>query len=150
MSVYEEMHRLLPAGLSGTMPVQYWPNMMGPSVRKTHCVCCGAALPNGGEQHHVVFRSHGELYNARGRKMEKPTLTLCGFGNSCGCHGLAHSRRLHFRYVTKQMEHTFAEKSIGDSPLWGSTLGGHWEFLVTDEPTEYIDALELEGWQRIR
>lgn len=106
-----------------TMPGIYWPLMDGPTVKAPFCVVCGAARPL--NQHHVVPRSRGELYRD-GKKLEKPTLTLCGHGNASGCHGEAHAYRLHFR--------------VND---------GRWEFLRTDVPTRYEDALGMGGWAPI-
>ena len=54
-----------------------------------------------------------------------PRLRLCGAGNTSGCHGDAHSKRLHFRYRDG------------------------WEFLRT-EPTRYENALACKGWRRCR
>lgn len=101
--------------------------MMGrPSVKADRCLVCGAASPL--DQHHVVPRSAGKAYDETGRELRKPTVTLCGPGNASGCHGLAHSHRLHFRWAE------------------GKCNEGHWEFLLTPSPTKYQDALELDGW----
>lgn len=110
-----------------TLPEIYWPLMDAPTVRLPHCAVCGRSRPL--EQHHIVWRSWGELV-VDGRKAEKPTVTLCGFGNNLGdangieyCHGLAHHRRLHFR---------------NDRGLL--------EYIVLDQPTRYQEALEIDGW----
>ena len=111
--------------------------MMGkPSVKAEHCLVCGRTWPL--EQHHVVFRSAGEWVR-NGHEVAKPTVTLCGFGNNLKdangrylCHGLAHHRRLHFRWVEGDY---FAE--------------GHWEYLVTKHPTKYQNALSMPGWERL-
>ena len=86
-----------------------------PSVKQGRCCVCGAPATN---NHHVIQKGMG------GTKLEGriPTLTLCGMGNTCGCHGLAHSGRLHFRW------------------------SGEWECLVTKEPTKYGTALAMDGW----
>ena len=82
-----------------TLAPIYHDLMHAPSVYSDRCVVCGAYRPL--EQHHVVRRSQGELYED-GVKLKKPTLTLCGFGNLEGlygrplCHGLAHANKLHF------------------------------------------------------
>lgn len=109
-------------------------DLMGrPSLKLPFCAVCGRTHPI--EQHHVVFRSSGKAYGDDGRELVKPTITLCGFGNNLRdadgryyCHGLAHARRLHFRWVDDG---------------WG-----HWEYLVTDEPTDYLTALGMDGWRR--
>lgn len=55
-----------------------------------------------------------------------PTVTVCGMGNiECGCHGLLHSHRAHLRYRDG------------------------WEVLLTDAPTKYEKALDMEGWRPI-
>lgn len=106
------------------------PLMDGPSIVTDHCVVCGATRPL--ERHHVVRRSQGRLVRD-GRVVPKPTLTLCGCGNvlSMGgrplCHGLAHHNMLHFRFVS-----------------------GRWEFVRTDVPTRYADALAMGGWLPLR
>lgn len=105
-----------------TMPKLWWPLMLGHTVSQRYCVVCGRAYPL--NQHHVVKRSQGQLYRG-GRVVKKPTLTLCGSGNTSGCHGKAHSGRLHFKYED-----------------------GEWLYLET-EPMKYQDALELEGWRPI-
>ena len=52
-------------------------------------------------------------------------VTLCGSGNASGCHGMAHSGRLHFR-----------------------CLDGRLQFLLCRRPMRYEDALLVEdGWQ---
>ena len=106
-----------------TLPEIYWPLMDGKTIKTDHCVVCGAsysARPL--NQHHVCWRSWGQLFKD-GRKVENPTVTLCGNGNCDGCHGLAHRRQLHFRWRN------------------------HWEVLITDEPMKYDKALEMEGWR---
>ena len=85
-----------------------------PSIRSETCVFCGRPAT---EQHHVVFRSQGGEGGA--------TISVCGFGNTSGCHGLLHKRKLHVRYGYKV---------------------GTWEFLRTKQPTKYQDALAMDGW----
>lgn len=115
-----------------TLPHHLRPLMGKPSIRMGRCAVCGRAYPL--EQHHIVRRSAGKLFDAGGSEVEKPTVTLCGFGNNLKgadgreyCHGLAHANRLHFRWAE----------------------GGHWEALVLDEPTSYLEALGMEGWRRL-
>lgn len=104
-----------------TMAPILQPLMDCPSVETDWCAWCGRTYPL--NRHHMVFRSQGELYRD-GKKVPKPTIVLCGSGTQ-GCHGLAHRRRLHFKY---------------DGELWG---------LETAEPTKYQTALEMDGWRRI-
>lgn len=106
------------------MPEVYRPLMRLPSIRATRCVVCSKTWPL--NQHHIAWRSWGELYEG-GRRVEKPTVTLCGSGNASGCHGLAHQRMLHFR-----------------------NNGGACEFLRTEVPTRYERALEADGWRPVR
>lgn len=122
------------------------PLMDAPSVRLPFCAVCGRPAPL--EQHHVVFRSAGRLYR-NGVEVPKPTLTLCGFGNSLRdaggryyCHGLAHARMLHFRWVP-------AEGRDG-LELVAPQGAGHLEYLLTGEPVKYADALGMDGWRRLR
>lgn len=103
----------------------WWPLLMGPSVVTDHCVVCGKTWPL--NQHHPVRRSAGNLFGWDGKAVEKPTLTLCGSGNASGCHGLAHSMRLHFRFED-----------------------GEWRYLMTQEPESDSEAFRMEGWTRIR
>ncbi len=113
--------------------------MMGkPSVTRACCAVCGRPFPI--EQHHIVRRGAGKLFDGNGREIEKPTVTLCGFGSNLMdadgrefCHGLAHHNRLHFRWVEAD-------------PI---ACAGHWEFIVLDEPTSYLEALSRDGWRRL-
>ena len=86
-----------------------------PSIETSVCCICGFRLAS--NRHHIVPRGRG---GSRG-----PTVTVCGWGNSSGCHGLLHGHRAHLRY------------DCG------------WEVLVTDEPTKYEKALGMEGWRPI-
>lgn len=86
-----------------TLPEYLRPLMEGVTVRTPYCAVCGRVQPL--NQHHVVRRGAGKMYRD-GREVEKPTVTLCGFGNNLHdadgreyCHGLAHANRLHFRWV---------------------------------------------------
>ena len=94
---------------------EYQRALMGkPSVESGWCAVCGRPVT---ERHHVVPRSQGGTAG--------PTIALCGRGNTGGCHGLAHSHRLHFRF------------------------DGRWRYLVTDEPVKYEAALEMGGWRDV-
>lgn len=118
-----------------TLPAMYQPMMGKPSVRMARCAVCGRTWPL--EQHHVVFRSAGKMF-VEGREIEKPTITLCGFGNNLQdaggreyCHGLAHHRRLYFRWVD-------------DDAI---ACAGHWEYIRLDEACDYLTALRMDGWR---
>ena len=117
------------------LPAMYQPMMGKPSVRMARCAVCGRTWPL--EQHHVVFRSAGKMF-VEGREIEKPTITLCGFGNNLQdadgreyCHGLAHHRRLYFRWVD-------------DDAI---ACAGHWEYIRLDEACDYLTALRMDGWR---
>ena len=118
-----------------TLPAMDQPMMGKPSVRMARCAVCGRTWPL--EQHHVVFRSAGKMF-VEGREIEKPTITLCGFGNNLKdadgreyCHGLAHHRRLYFRWVD-------------DDAI---ACAGHWEYIRLDEACDYLTALRMDGWR---
>lgn len=118
-----------------TLPAMYQPMMGKPSVRMARCAVCGRTWPL--EKHHVVFRSAGKMF-VEGREIEKPTITLCGFGNNLQdadgreyCHGLAHHRRLYFRWVD-------------DDAI---ACAGHWEYIRLDEACDYLTALRMDGWR---
>ena len=79
------------------------------------CAVCGRPAR---ERHHIVPRSQGGT--------DGPTVRLCGWGNTGGCHGDAHAHKLHFRFAD-----------------------GRWQYLLTDEPTKYEKALEFGGWKDV-
>lgn len=85
-----------------------------PSIVSDRCVFCGRPAT---EQHHIVYRSQG------GTKL--PTVSVCGWGNADGCHGLLHQHRLHLRWRDG------------------------WEWLYTDEPVKESAAREMDGWRRL-
>lgn len=92
------------------------------------CVLCGKPYPL--EKHHIVYRSQGELYE-NGVKLDKPLITLCGFGNNLPyCHGLVHHKLIHFKAV----------KEGDDYELY---------YLRTRKPTDYLTALEMGGWRKV-
>lgn len=133
-----------------TLPAILAPLMSAPSIRLDRCAVCGRYAPL--NQHHMVRRGAGRLYRA-GVEVEKPTITLCGFGNNLSdadgrpyCHGLAHANRLHFRWVP-------GEAVPGNFGNYGRMLGGvggHLEYLLLDEPASYAAALEMDGWMPLR
>lgn len=53
------------------------------------------------------------------------TVTVCGMGNASGCHGKLHSHLLHLRYADV------------------------WEYLETEQPTKYQNALSMDGWRSL-
>lgn len=132
-----------------TLPEILRPLMAAPSIRLGRCAVCGRPAPL--EQHHVVRRGAGTLWR-HGVEVPKPTVTLCGFGNVLRdadgrffCHGLAHHMRLHFRWVpvSAASRERFVTADMGG-------VGGHMEYLVTDEPCDYATALSMEGWRPLR
>ncbi len=131
-----------------TLPHHLRPMMGRPSVTLPYCPVCGRTSPL--EQHHIVRRGAGKLYDGSGREVRKPTVTLCGFGSNLMdadgrelCHGLAHHNRLHFRWAETEQP----SGALGDMPF--PVEGGHWEYLLLDEPTDYLTALGMEGWRRL-
>lgn len=105
-----------------TLAPLWWPLMELPSIEGNVCAACGRPAT---DHHHVVWRSAGKLFDAEGREVPKPTVPLCGFGNTSGCHGEAHALKLHFR-----------------------NNDGRWEFLRLDRPLRYERAIEIEeGWE---
>ena len=116
-----------------TIPELYWPLMNGVTIESDRCVVCGRSPV---QMHHVVKRSAGNMYRG-GVRIPRPKLPLCGLGNASGCHGLAHQNRLHFRWVRPR-------EAFNRPTPQGS---GHWEYLITDEPTRYERALEMDGWR---
>lgn len=129
-----------------TLAPELVPLMRAPSVTLGHCAICGRAHPL--NQHHIVRRGAGRLYRA-GIEVPKPTITLCGLGNNLSdargrywCHGLAHHLMLHFRWVDD-------EPARHDMPGAHAVGAGHLEYLLTDEPTEYREALRMDGWRRV-
>ena len=116
-----------------TIPEPYWPLMNVVTIESDRCVVCGRSPV---QMHHVVKRSAGNMYRG-GVRIPRPKLPLCGLGNASGCHGLAHQNRLHFRWVRPR-------EAFNRPTPQGS---GHWEYLITDEPTRYERALEMDGWR---
>ena len=128
-----------------TLPEYLRPLMEGTSVTTPCCAVCGRTDPL--NQHHIVRRGAGKMYRS-GVEVKKPTITLCGFGNNLSdadgrpyCHGLAHANRLHFRWVKEDV--------LANKFTRVHAAGGHWEFLKTDEPVKYWDALKMDGWARL-
>lgn len=121
-----------------TMAPIWWPLMECPSIETPYCAVCGKTWPL--NRHHLVKRSAGQLVRG-GVVLPKPTIVLCGSGNTSGCHGLAHQGRLHFRWV----------ESDAGSEGWYLThiRGGHLEYLLTEEPEKYADALKMDGWRPV-
>lgn len=124
----------------GTMPRIYWELMLASTVRKRYCCVCGMNNPL--NQHHIVPRSRGNLVDPHGMELVKPTVTLCGNGNASGCHKLAHSGMLHFRWFPKDARNVFGD------PMGMQGLG-RLHYLITDEPTDYVEAYGMDWWQPI-
>lgn len=128
-----------------TLPEYLKPLMDGCTVRQNRCAVCGATWPL--NQHHIVYRSAGKMFR-HGVEVEKPTITLCGNGNTGGCHGRAHAHLLHFRWVKAEVP----DPSVGYQPRSHpfTVRGGHWEYLETEEPMSEFEALEVEeGWKPV-
>lgn len=128
----------------------YWPLMQAPTVKLNRCAVCGRTWPL--NQHHVVWQSWGNLYRD-GALVKKPTVTLCGDGNNLygldangnrvtWCHGKAHHRLMHFRWVPAVPYESEQERRANPA-----TIGGHLEVIEFDEPTKYQEALAADGWR---
>ncbi len=133
-----------------TLPEFLRPLMAAPSVESPCCAVCGRPGPL--ERHHIVRRSAGRLYR-NGVEVPKPTVTLCGFGNNLRdadgrpyCHGLAHAGMLHFRWVPSDA----VGDGFGNYLRQGGGDGGHLEYLLLDEPADYLSALSMGGWRPLR
>lgn len=126
-----------------TMPIYLRPLMRGCSVKLNRCAVCGATYPL--NQHHIVRRSAGKMYDCHGVELPKPTITLCGSGNTSGCHGKAHAHKLHFRWVDTDV------KDRSNDFGFATIRGGHWEVLETSEPMREFEASQVEdGWRPLR
>ena len=93
-----------------------------PSLGRDRCVVCGRRANN---HHHVIQKGMGGTVYAK----RIPTLLLCGMGGASGCHGLAHSKRLHFDYR--------------DGQWW-------YCYLMRDEPHSRDYALKKGKWRRCK
>lgn len=106
---------LMQRKISNGMASMYLVLMDKPSIDTGHrCAVCGRYATN---THHIVPRSLGGVSG--------PTVRLCGSGTT-GCHGMAETKRLHFRYEDG------------------------WEYLYTASPTSYFTALGMGGWERMQ
>lgn len=108
-----------------TLSREWWGLLEAPTITLPHCAVCGRVYHL--NQHHPIRRSAGNLIGWDGRKAHKPTITLCGNGNTEGCHGLAHQNRLFFEWD-----------------------GKGWLYLLTKEPVSHSAALSMQGWRPIR
>ena len=100
--------------------------MMGkPNIDNEDGLCCWCGKP-ATDKHHIVKRSAGKLV-IQGREVKKPTVRLCGMGNTGGCHGLAHAGLLHFRWVENR-----------------------WEGIETSQPMKYQQALTQTEWRQTK
>lgn len=118
-----------------TLNPAYWPLMDVEPMKPGHCVVCGRTYPL--NDHHIVWRSWGQMIGDDGKPRRKPTVQLCGVGSNLyglaadgtrvqWCHGKAHQRMLHFRNDR-----------------------GCLEVIELDEPTDYLKALEMDGWRAV-
>lgn len=87
--------------------------MNKPSIITDICPFCGAHATN---RHHIVPRSRGGSAGA--------VVSVCGNGNTSGCHRKLHERTLHLDW-----------------------RNGCWHYLRTSKPTKTFDALDMDGWQ---
>ena len=67
-----------------------------PDLALDCCAVCGRKWPL--NNHHVIFRSAGNVFDEDGKALRKPVVTLCGSGNASGCHKKAHDHSIEFDY----------------------------------------------------
>lgn len=115
---------ICPSMKKTTLPKMYWGMMGAPNVEGRCCAVCGSTYHL--NRHHPVRRGAGELFGADGKKLRKPTIMLCGQGNTEGCHGLAHSGRLHFDFFDT------------------------WMYCLCEAPTDYLTAQNEGTWVEFR
>jgi len=111
-----------------TLDEMYLPLIDAPTLKLPYCAVCGRSWPL--NFHHLVWRGWGQVVR-NGKVLDSPMISLCGNGSHLGasgsaeyCHGKAHHRMLHFRNDR-----------------------GRLEFIELEMPTNYLDALEMEGWE---
>lgn len=131
-------------GLRITLDRTWWPLMEMGDYLPGYCVVCGRTNPI--NKHHMVPKSAGEVIDIRRRKMRKPLVHLCGFGNNLQdadgrfyCHGKVHQNLLHFRNNNGVLE----VLDLTD-PATLQRLGLR---VVTSFPR--YEALELNGWRPV-
>lgn len=118
-------------------------------MKLPYCPICGRAWPL--EQHHPVRRGAGKLFDANGpggsqadhhavRLRQQPA----GRRRAPLLPRLAHEGRLHFRWS----EVRGLDTSLAHFPA--PYEGGHWEYLLLDEGCDYLTALGMDGWRRLR
>lgn len=90
-----------------------------PSVDVPWCIVCGTSGRSNVNKHHDPWKSETSTPDV--------TIPLCGFGNTSGCHELAHAGKLHFR-----------------------NHEGRRQYLLTDRTVRYLTALEMDGWRDTR
>ena len=122
-----------------------WARLFGkPSASNIHgrCMVCGRPANN---HHHVIPRSAGEM-SVNGHRLSKPTILLCGNGNTSGCHSLAHQKLLHFDWADTYEEnrHDWVEDNTCEPG------NGHWVWKIYDRPINVLEAWAYtDGWRRL-
>lgn len=93
--------------------------LMGkPSITGKYCPFCGRPAQS---KHHIVPRSQGGKNG--------PVVSVCGWDNSTGCHGLFHHHVLHLD--------------------WNDEYGA-WEWMRTEEPMKEWEARLEKGWHILK
>lgn len=126
-----------------TLAPIYWPLMLLDDHKAEFCLICGRAKPL--NDHHIVFRSAGNLIKLDGTVVPKPVITLCGFGNIEGdadgnfyCHGKAHNGLLFFRNNDQVLEFL----DLTSPEFWS-------ESEKTFHEVSYLEALSMNGWRPV-
>lgn len=119
----------------------YLPMMGKPSIDNVGG-CCAICGEHEAEKRSVLGSDAGKVV-FEGRELKRPTVRLCE-----KCHGLAQTGRLHFRWVETESQ---KKRSGGlmDNYAQFKITGGHWEYLTTRTPCDYLTALKKRKWKRI-
>lgn len=119
----------------------YLPMMGKPSIDNI-AECCAICGEHEAEKRSVLGSDVGKVV-FEGRELKRPTVRLCE-----KCHGLAQMGRLHFRWVETESQ---KKRSGGlmDNYAQFKITGGHWEYLTTRTPCDYLTALKKRKWKRI-
>ena len=119
------------------------------SLESDKCLCCGAPAVN---NHHIIIKGAGGVSKANEKRI--PTVSLCGNGNTSGCHKLAHDGRLHFFYFLDKVD-VLAEDCNGEDVVLDIVEDGAWKLCLLPKglPLYCYNlqyALENGEWRTVR